>query len=134
MSTGWKGSLRESSSVLSLPLVRRGGSELILLVVVVLCYHNDYVINRHFAESAVIEFPRERVVLRACQRLAWTNKIMDGGESGDNICDRESYNAVEQSFWVTRVPSAVFSDQEEESMKVSNQVTMLFFSFFSNHL
>ena len=39
-------------------------------------------------------------------------------ENGEDLRNTESYNALEQSFWVTRVPSAVFHDQEETSLKV----------------
>ena len=40
-------------------------------------------------------------------------------ENGEDLRGSESYNALEQSFWVVRVPSAVFSDQEEKSLKVN---------------
>jgi len=44
---------------------------------------------------------------------------MECEDGGIDLRDSESYSAVEQSFWVTRVPSEVFSQEEDRTLRVS---------------
>ena len=50
---------------------------------------------------------------------------MDGEDGVQDLRDGESYSAIEQSFWVTRVPSQVFSEEEDETLRVSKRSSQL---------